>query len=264
MRLGVIGYGAIGQAIAKRLADEHAPDSLVGILVRPGRVTRSDLPFYDSIDTFLKQRPDVVIEAAGHAAIVSFGCDVVRSGSRLVIASLGVLAEDHILDGLRSAAAPGATIVVSSGAIAGLDGLAAARIAGLSHVTYISYKPPQAWRGTMAETSVDLNHAEDEVTVFAGSAREAARAFPKNANVCAAIALAGIGFDRTQVRLVSSRKVSDPVGVIDADGDFGTFNFEIMARAFPDNPKSSMLTAYALLQSARLGIGIPLAGVTLS
>ena len=97
------------------------------------------------------------------------------------------------------------------------------------------------------------SHPAREQVFFEGTAREAAAAYPKNANVSVAVGLAGIGLDRTRVRLVSSRAVADPLGVIEAAGAFGRFRFEILALASPSNPKTSALTGYSLLQCARLG-----------
>ena len=45
--------------------------------------------------------------------------------------------------------------------------------------------------------------------------------------------------------------------LIEASGAFGSFEFDVFARASPRNPKSSALTAYSLLQCGRLGLGLP-------
>jgi aspartate dehydrogenase len=74
--------------------------------------------------------------------------------------------------------------------------------------------------------------------------------------VAITVGLCGLGVDATRVRLVSSRKVTDPLGLIEAEGAFGRFTFDIFARAAASNPKTSALTAYSLLQCARLGIGL--------
>ena len=49
-----------------------------------------------------------------------------------------------------------------------------------------------------AELTNDLDKLTSEQVMFSGSAREAATQFPQNCNVGATIALAGIGFDKTQ------------------------------------------------------------------
>lgn len=257
MRLGMIGYGAIGHAIVERLRTEGTLPSLAGILVRSDPPDDPGVPVLRDLQALIAARPDVVIEAAGHDAVRAYGPAILENGIDFVIAAVGALADRNLAQRLKTAQNGGGRAIIPPGAIAGLDGLVAARIAGLSRVVYTSYKPPHAWRGTRAEQAIDLDHAEDEAVFFTGSARQAASDYPQNANVSAAIAIAGLGFEDTEVRLVSSRKVADPLGVIDAEGAFGTFRFEILALASPSNPKTSALTAYSLLQTARVGIGIP-------
>ena len=95
---------------------------------------------------------------------------------------------------------------------------------------------------------------------FTGSAREAALHYPQNANVGAAVSIAGLGLDETRVRLISSRKVDDPLGVIEAAGAFGEFRFECLAKASPSNPKTSAITADSLLAMRAIGgrdTGVP-------
>lgn len=257
-RIGLIGYGAIGRAIVAQLRAEGASDQIAAVLVRRAPEEQG-LPLCLDLDAFLAHRPDVVIEAAGHEAVAAHGEAVLRAGRKLVICSVGALADTPLLEALRRAAGQGGgAVIIPAGAIAGLDGLSAARLAGLDSVTYTSYKPPHAWVGTQAEQLLALDSVTDDAVFFEGSAREAATHYPRNANVSAAIALAGIGFERTRVRLVASRRWNDPMGLIEAEGEFGTFRFEILAHAFPENPKTSMLTAYSLLQCARLGGGISL------
>ena len=257
MRLGMIGYGAIGHSIVERLEAEGVLSSLTGILVRSDPAEDPGIPVLRDLNGLLKTAPDIVIEAAGHEAVHAFGAAILENGTDLVIAAVGALADRDLARCLEKGQSGGGRAIIPPGAIAGLDGLIAARIAGLSEVVYTSYKPPHAWRGTPAEAVIDLDHAEDEVVFFTGTARQAARDYPQNANVSAAVAIAGLGFEDTEVRLVSSRRVDDPLGVIEAQGVFGTFRFEILALASPRNPKTSVLTAYSLLETARVGIGIP-------
>ena len=176
----------------------------------------------------------------------------------LLVVSTGALADETLENSLREAeGVGGGTLRMAPGAIAGLDGLVAARLQGLRHVTYTSRKPPAAWRGTAAERAIDLDQGAEEQMFFEGSAREAARLFPKSANVAVSIGIAGLGLDETRIRLISSRRTDGPRGLVEAEGAFGSFAFEVYAPAAPDNPKSSLLTAYSLLQCARLGLGLP-------
>jgi aspartate dehydrogenase len=149
----------------------------------------------------------------------------------------------------------GTPLLIPSGAIAGIDGLLAARTAGLNEVRYTSVKPPAAWMGTPAEQLV----SNSKTILFEGTAREAALAYPKNVNVGITVALAGLGMDETRVRLVSDPAASGPLGIIEAAGDFGTFRFEILAYASPRNPKTSLLTAHSILAAAYSGVSFPAA-----
>ncbi|MDP1616327.1 aspartate dehydrogenase [Phenylobacterium sp.] len=256
-RIALIGLGAIGHEIIATAGRLGEADSLCGVLVRPGREAVG-APGVHDVAALLATAPDVVLECAGHGAVSAFGAEILAAGVDLVVSSVGALTDTDLARRLLAAeAAGGGRLLIPAGAVAGLDGLVAASLAGLNAVTYDSYKPPHAWRGTPAEQAIDLNDPADEQVFFEGTAREAAAAYPKNANVSVAVSLAGLGLDRTRVRLISSRKVTDPLGVITAEGDFGRFLFEIFAVAAPDNPKTSALTAHSLLQCARLGIGLP-------
>jgi aspartate dehydrogenase len=72
-------------------------------------------------------------------------------------------------------------------------------------------------------------------------------AYPKNANVVAAVALAGIGFDDTTVRLIADADISANIHEVQAKGDFGMFTFQISGQSLPDNPRSSALAAMSVI-----------------
>src|SRR5262249_24908536 len=91
----------------------------------------------------------------------------------------------------------GSQLLISSGAIAGLDALAAASRRTLDSLCHRIIKPPANWhfRGTAPESAA---------VIFRGTAREAARAYPLNANVTVATAApGGVGGARAVVGLVS-------------------------------------------------------------
>jgi aspartate dehydrogenase len=119
-------------------------------------------------------------------------------------------------------------------------------------VTYTSVKPPAAWKGTPGEPLVAAAGGK-RIAFFEGTAREAATHYPQNANVGAAVSLAGIGLERTVVTLVSDPDASGPLGIIEAQGEFGRFRFEILAYASRSNPKTSALTAHSVVTALREG-----------
>ncbi|MFK8014101.1 MAG: aspartate dehydrogenase [Gammaproteobacteria bacterium] len=251
MQLGLIGYGAIGRYVhAAATAQGH---NVSALLVRPERLQdrpadTGDMRCVDRVADLIVGT-DHVIDCAGHAALAAFGPDVLRAGFDLTTVSVGALADPQLFASLDNAARDGtSTLHLASGAIGALDCLRAARAGGLDSVTYVGRKPPKGWRGSPAEQHLDLDALADEpATHFTGCAREAAVRYPKNANVAAAVALAGIGFDATQVELVADPTVSENIHELRASGAFGSFQFEIRGRALPDNPRSSALAAMSVV-----------------
>jgi aspartate dehydrogenase len=237
-------------------------DAPACVLVRPGRRTECEQKAHgrfrivDALPDLLACKPRIVIEAAGHAAVAQFGAPILEGGCDLLLASVGALADSALAKRLATAAASGgAELWIASGAVAGLDGLLAARSAGLNSVTYTSLKGPDAWKGTPAQDVLGDEARAERVIFFSGSARQAALAYPQNANVGATIALASLGLDRTRVELGSDPDVNGPLGIIEADGAFGHFRFEILALASPTNPKTSALTGHSLVAAVCDGMG---------
>jgi aspartate dehydrogenase len=255
MNVGLIGCGAIGSLLYD-LIGQHAPGVRVGA-VYDRHEYRGDTTalgahtwIVDSIDDFLAADLDLVVECAGHEALGNLGPLVLAAGCDLLVASVGALADPLLESLLGEAAKAGrACLRIPSGALGGLDALGAAKLAGLREVQYESRKAPGAWRGTPAEERVVLDDVMRPTVVFEGTAREAARLFPKNANVAAAVALAGIGFDLTRVVLHADPLATGNTHRITAEGDFGQIDVSVTGKTLPSNPKTSMLAPYSLVRA---------------
>lgn len=252
MKIAIIGNGAIAQFVqAELLKRGH---ETCAILRRPGSARSEQHAFaqppmlISAVDELPKQT-DHVIDCAGHSGLKEHGENVLRAGYDLTTLSIGALADQNFSLALeRAARAGGSRLLLASGAIGALDCLRAAKVGRLSSVRYVGRKPPLGWKGSPAEQKLDLAsvRAEPE-THFLGSAREAATSYPKNANVAAAVALAGLGFDDTKVELVADPTVSHNIHEIVAHGDFGELLFRISGEALPDNPRSSALAAMSVI-----------------
>lgn len=250
LRLVLVGWGAIAQRVAGLLADRRAAVDLVAVAARsqPG-----DLPlgaaWLQAPEALSEVAPDLVVEAAGRAAVEPWGQAALRCAPAFIVSSTSAFCDDAVLDRLLATAqAHGSRVIIPPGALAGVDALAAASALPLDEVVHRIVKPPAAWRGTPAETVVDLDRLSEATVFFSGTARQAAEAYPANANVAAITALAGIGLDRTRVELVADPAAAGNGHRLQARGAFGSLDVTIENRPLATNPKSSEMAALSLVR----------------
>jgi len=249
LRFGLIGYGAIGRLLVEEVLAGKAGDvELAAVLLRPGR-DAGRLPVVHTVEGLRAAGATVIVEAAGAEAVAAYGPKILTSGMDMAIASAGALAEPELMLQMQGAAQEaGSRLVVPAGAIGAIDALSSMRLAGLRSVLYRGVKPPAAWAGSAAENLCDLKRLEVREQFFHGTAREAAAAFPKNANVAAIVGLAGLGLDETCVELVADPQAIGNRHEIEADGPTGRFRYCVEGHASKDNPRTSLLTVYSLLR----------------
>ena len=261
MKLGLIGAGGMAATMLQALA-AHLPRPLdhLAVLVRDAGKGEALLAAHGAIATVGSVHTDLsgllhtgagmVAECAGHAAVREHGAAVLEAGRDLIVASTGALAEQVLFDALRAAATRGgAQILLPAGAVGGLDALAAARLRGTPRVTYIGRTPPGAWRGTKAEALLDLGGLTAPATFYEGSARAAARDFPQNANVAATVALAGVGFEATRVKLVADPTIARNLHELEVDSDAVRFSIRLEGVPSPANPKTSLTAGLSMARA---------------
>ncbi|CAM4118652.1 aspartate dehydrogenase [Kerstersia similis] len=252
LRIALIGFGAIGSALAELLQQEPAVRIVAVVTPDDAMAARlaAVLPDAQAVRQVPLAAVDLVVEAAGHAAVIQHVLPALRAGVPCIVASMGAMAEPGMVEQIEQAAQDGATRAeFVAGAIGAIDVLAAARLGGLDQVRYIGRKPPRAWRDTPAEQVADLAGLAQPQVIFEGTAREAARLYPRNANVAATVALAGLGLDATQVQLVADPGVSDNIHTVEATGAFGSFELSMRNLPLASNPKTSAQTVYSLARA---------------
>jgi aspartate dehydrogenase len=253
LRLGFVGWGAIATRVAELLAERNALVDIVVVAVRDAAKPRPDLPagarLISAPDELTGLDLDMVIEAAGRASVALWGEAALRGARRFVVSSTSAFCDDALLARLVGIAREtGGQIVVPPGALGGIDALVAASTLRIDAVTHAIVKPPRAWQGTAAETLLDLEALAEKKTFFSGTARQAAEAFPQNANVAVISALAGIGLDRTRVELVADPAASRNSHRLSAFGAFGRMEMLFENEPLKTNPKSSEMTALNLVR----------------
>jgi aspartate dehydrogenase len=253
VRLAFIGWGAISRHCAHLLAEESGAAKIVAVGVRDKTRLQSDLPAEARIlidpGELRTCELELVVEAADRSAVEPWGRVALQHAKAYLVTSTSAFCEPGVLEGLRAVADANAShILIPPGALGGIDALGAAARVPLGDVLHTIVKPPEAWRGTAAETVVDLAGLKHAKVFFSGTAREAARRFPQNANAAAITALAGVGLDRTRVVLVADPAAKGNGHRLAARGDFGVLNIDIENHPLPDNPKSSQLTALNIVR----------------
>ena len=87
--------------------------------------------------------------------------------------------------------------------------------------------------------------------IYQGTVREGAARYPQNVNISAAVALAGLGLDRTQLTIVADPTIRSHVVEIEAEGAFGSFRFAEEVLPTEENPKTGRLVAMAVIKTIR-------------
>lgn len=255
-RVSVIGAGAIGRPVIDALAAGAVDGAeLVGV-VSDGPVADCPVPQLRMADAI--EASDVVVECAGQAVVARHGAEILAAGRDLLVTSAGALADPALAAALASAG-PG-RMVVTAGAIGGVDLLVSAAAHGPIHrVSVTTHKLPvavlQPWMDD--ETQERIRTTTTPVEVFHGSAAEAARYFPRSLNVAATVGLAVGDLGRVEVRLVADPAAELTSHLIEADGEAGSYRFEIRNRPSAANPRTSGVVSQAVLRTLSAVVGRP-------
>jgi aspartate dehydrogenase len=255
-RVAVIGSGAIGSAVIRALADGALDGVDVVGVVDNRTVVDSPVPQMSMVEAIASS--DVIVECAGQVVVAQYAAEILSAGVDLLVTSVGALADPAVADRVL-AAGPG-RMLCTAGAVGGVDLLAAAAgAAPMRRVAVTTTKRPaalvQPWMDQVAEQR--LRSATAPVEVFRGSAREAAKAFPRSLNVAATVALATGDFDAVEVVLVGDPDADLTTHVIEAEGATGEYRFEIRNHPSPANPRTSGIVPFAVLRSLAVLIGRP-------
>jgi aspartate dehydrogenase len=259
-RVGILGVGTIGRHIARALARGMPGLTLAGATSRDAGRAREFLASLPGAPPLLRfdelvQCSDIVVETATQAALVELAPAILDAGRDLVVLSVGALL-DHP-EWVTRAAARGGRIHAPSAAIAGLDGLKGAAVDGhLDTVVMETRKPPRGLAGAPGVAGIDLAAITTPTLVFEGTAREACRAFPANVNVVAAVSLAGLGPDRTRIRILADPAAERNRHTVTAEGAFGRLRIEL-ENVPSENPRTGKLSYLSTIAYLR-DLGAPL------
>lgn len=258
LRVGLAGFGTVGQELARRLTRRDIPEiSLVAISARDLQKARRNAaglePEPDVVPVIeLPGLCDVVIECATGAAFCEIAEATLKAGRILIPVSVGALASNPEV--MKLAERHGGVIRVASGALPGLDALRGAAEGSVHSVKLTSRLRPDslANEAYVRDRGFDFTvPPEEAVQVFAGSAGDAARAFPNHFNVAVTLSLAGIGFDRTEVEVWADPHVGGAIHSVEVDCDHIQLSMTSRNVPSPTNPRTSRSVAPSVMAALR-------------
>jgi len=258
LKIGIIGCGSIGTAIARYSASDLSDAVIVKTFFDIDKDKASALKeetFKDaSIATSVEQAVkecDLIIETASKDVVPEVLENAIRLKRDIMIMSVGgLVGKGDLLDLARR---KNCRVYIPSGAISGLDGIKAASLKKIDSAVLTTRKPPKGLKGApyIEKNRIDLDSLDSEKLIFEGSAKDAIEAFPKNINVSAALSIAGIGAQRTKVRIICSPKSEKNIHEIELKGEFGSFFIKTENVPSPDNPKTSFLASLSAIATLR-------------
>lgn len=257
-KIGLIGCGTIGSELARRITADFSD---VAILMAVTDIDESKAnkllnelgikAALGGIDHVI-QKSDLVIEAASGKIAAEIALKCLISNRTVLIMSVGGLL-DRYAEIVKAASKSAGRLIIPSGAISGLDAVKAAATADIKSATLTTRKPPAGLKGApyVVENEIDLDSIKEERVIFEGSTLEAVKGFPKNINVAAALSLAGIGPERTRVRIMTSPHYTTNSHEIEVVGEFGRLVTRTENVPSPTNPKTSYLAILSATATLR-------------
>jgi|TARA_B100001093_G_scaffold520032_1_gene612178 aspartate dehydrogenase len=252
MNIGLLGFGAINQKVYQHFSTINTDIKFKKILVRDTKkyVNINNNLITDIPSNFLKESFDYVLEGAGHEALFSYGPEILKNQSNLLITSTGALTDDVFFQNLILVSKKyNKKVIIPSAGIGALDILTASSYGKLNKVNITVRKNTEAWFGTIAETKFDLRKYDENLILFSGTVREGAKLYPQNVNISATVALSGLGLDQTKLKIISDSSIKTHIISVKAKGDFGEFTFEENVIPYEENQKTGKIVSLAIIKS---------------
>ncbi len=255
LRVGLAGLGAVGLEVARRLIAGVPGLTLAAVAVRDADKARRALPQLGSTiaikpATALADNCDVVVECLPPALFRDVAISAIDKGRIFMPLSIAQLLENWDL--VERAKQKGARILPPTGALIGLDAVRAAAEGTIHSIKMITRKPPAGLEGApyLRERNISVAGLKQPLKVFDGTAREGARGFPANVNVAAALSLAGIGPDRTQLEIWADPALTRNTHRIEVDAD--TARFTMTIEGVPsENPRTGRIVPLSTIAALR-------------
>lgn len=251
--LGIAGLGAIGMKVARLIDAGTLPDITLAAVSANDKARASTRvadfaspPKVCSLSE-LADHADIIVECAPASVFAEVAGPAIERGRCLMPLSVGALL-NH-MDLVERARQTNARIIVPTGALIGLDTVRAMAIGKITSARLETRKPPAGLAGAphLVENDIRVDNLTEALCVFRGTARDAARAFPANVNVAAALALAGIGPDKTEVEVWADPSIDRNQQSVTITSDTGEATMTIRNIPSDENPRTGRIVANSVI-----------------
>ncbi len=255
LTVAIAGLGAIGLDLARALDRGVDGLRLIAVSARDHAKARANMAGFRDMPEIVSlaelARADIVVEAAPASVFEQIALPAIDAGRIFIPSSVGqLLPRMHLIERARAA---GARIIVPTGALLGLDAVRACAEGEVSSVTIETRKPPNGLVGAphLVNNKIDVMAIITPTVIFEGNAFDAAAGFPANVNVAAALALAGIGPQRTTVRIWADPGVDRNIHTIKVEAAAARLTMTVENVPSESNPRTGKLTPLSVLACLR-------------
>lgn len=252
-RVAIAGLGVIGLRVARYIDDGAVDGMTLSAVASRDAGKAADAaaslrtPPQVMTITELAEAADVIVDCTPAAIFRQVAEPVIEAGACLMPLSVAALLDN--MDLADRARATGAQIVVPTGAIIGLDTVRAMAVGEIRSVVLETRKPPRGLAGAphLVDNDISVDGLIEAKLVFKGNARAAAKGFPANVNVAAALSLAGIGPDRTEVEVWADPNVDRNVQSVTISSDSGDATMVMRNIPSDENPRTGRIVAQSVI-----------------
>lgn len=262
-KVAIIGCGAIGSEIAVNIDARNIPNCTLSILfdtdsqklnLLNDKLINKPLATFNNFTSFITstifKSVNLVIEAASVKAAQSYMINILEHKKDIMIMSIGAFSEstfyEKVIQILNNS---DRNIYLPSGAIGGVDIIKSVK-GYIEEVTLVTTKNNVSFKDApfIQNNAIIIENILEKKVLFDGNASDAIKGFPSNVNVSALISLAGIGFNKTRVKIVVDPKIVDNQHEIQVKWKYGDFHIKVINKPSPNNPKTSYLAILSALE----------------
>lgn len=264
LRIGIVGCGAIGSSLAKAIVEDFSQRATLTALydIDPEKAEKLSRTLSKNKKLAVKglaqliHKSDLVIESASAKSSLEIAKDALSKGRSIMTMSVGGIV-GHLGELFNLANKHQTKVYLPSGAICGIDGVKAANLSKIKKVILTTRKNPIAFKEIdyIKKKKIDLDRLKKDTLLFSGSAKEAVRHFPQNINVAAILSIAGIGENKTEVRIIAAPKIRRNIHEIEIESNAGRIFTRTENVLHPDNPKTSYLAVLSAQATLRQILG---------